>query len=56
VSTPAPPHVDHVEAAAQAVIADVVSWVRGHPAYGQIVEALGSQAIHVLAASAGIAL
>jgi hypothetical protein len=39
---------------AEQVVADVVSYVRGHPAYGQIVESLGGQALRLLAAEAGI--
>ena len=53
---PGAPSLKHVEAAAETVVQDVVTWVRGHPAYGHIVEQLGMQAIQAIAASAGIAL
>lgn len=57
MSTPAQPGpLKHVEAVADSVVADAVQWVRGHPAYGQIVQALGEQALRVLADAAGIAI
>jgi hypothetical protein len=37
-------------------VADVVNWVKGHPAYAHLVETLGAEAIRVLAGSAGINL
>ena len=44
----------HVEAAADAVVADTVTYVRNHPQYAQLVQALGEQAIRALAAAAGL--
>jgi len=55
VSTPVKP-VGHVEASAQALVDDVVQWVRKHPAYTNLVETLGEEAIRALAGSAGINL
>lgn len=48
------PEVDHVgktiEAAADAAVADTIAYVRQHPQYGQIVQALGDKAIQALLA------
>ena len=56
MSTPPAPVIKHVEASADALVADVENWVRQHPAYAHLVETLGSEAIRVLAATAGINL
>ncbi len=37
-------------AAADAVVADTVAYVKGHPQYGQLVATLGEQAIQALLA------
>ena len=46
--------IRHVEAAADDVVADAVAYVRNHPQYGQIVQALGEQALRALLAAAGL--
>lgn len=46
--------IRHVEAAADAVVEDVVRQVKAHPAYGQIVGKLTEEALTALAASAGL--
>ena len=58
MSTPPPPQpvIKHVEASADALVQDVIAWVRGHPAYAHLVETLGTEAIRLLAGSAGINL
>lgn len=44
--------IQHVEktiaAAADTVVADAIAYVRQHPQYGQIVQALGEKAIQAL--------
>lgn len=55
MSTPGQP-LNHVERTADAVVEDVVNWVRQHPSYQQLVEQLGLDAIKAVAASAGLAL
>ena len=45
-----------VEHAGEQVAADVAAYVKAHPAYAQIVEALGIKALQALAAEAGIAI
>ena len=37
-----------IEAAAEAVVADTVAYVKAHPSYGQIVQSLGEKAIAAL--------
>lgn len=39
-----------VEAAAEVVVADAVAWVKAHPNYPRIVEALGTKALEAIAA------
>ena len=57
MSTPAQPGpLKHVEAVAEVVVQDAVQWVRGHPAYAQVVEQLGLQALHAVAAAAGVTI
>lgn len=42
-------HIEHaIEAAADAVVADTVAYVKAHPQYAQIVQALGEKAIAAL--------
>jgi len=47
-----PPELQHVEhaiaAAADAVVADTVAYVKAHPQYQPIIEALGEKAIAAL--------
>jgi hypothetical protein len=45
-----------VEATAEALVQDVLVWVRNHPAWTHLVETLGEEAIRTLAGSAGINL
>lgn len=46
--------IRHVEAAAEAVVEDVIRNVKAHPAYAQIVDKLTQDALTVLAQSAGL--
>lgn len=48
--------VDHLDHVAAAIAADVVSYVRGHPQYAEMVKSLGDTALRALAAEAGIPL
>jgi hypothetical protein len=42
-------HIEQVIAAAtDTVVADAIAYVKAHPQYGQIVQALGEQAIQAL--------
>jgi len=45
-----------LEHVAQEIAQDVISYVRQHPAYGQMVTALGDAALRALAAEAGISI
>lgn len=45
------PDIKHVEAAAEALVADVVTTVRSHPQYAGLVNQLTEQAIAALIAS-----
>lgn len=44
----------HLEAAAQVIAADVVTYVKQHPQYVAAVQALGEKALQALFAEAGL--
>jgi len=48
--------MNHVEAVASQTVQDVIDYVKNHPQYGHIIEALGIKALQVLADEAGVAL
>jgi hypothetical protein len=44
-------HIERaIEAAAEAVVADTVAYVKSHPQYGAIIQALGDKAVQALMA------
>jgi hypothetical protein len=44
-------HIERaIEAAAEAVVQDTVAYVKGHPQYGPIIQALGEKAVQALMA------
>ena len=55
MTTP-PGGLQHVEKTADALVEDVVQWVKTHPAYQHLVEQLGLKALETIAAAAGVSL
>ena len=45
-----------IETAAATLVSDAVDYIKAHPAYGQLVEALGMKAITALANEVGVTL
>ena len=46
--------IKHLEAVAEKIATDVADYVRSHPQYTAMVQALGEKALAALAAEAGI--